>query len=107
MNENEKENMKVKEKEKEKENKQEKEKEKGWPAHHLLQVGGQLVEPVDGAYVDPAGVLVHHQLVELRPLLLGGGARVRELPHYVQTRPWGGALGLGLFMGLLEVMTGD
>ena len=38
-----------------------------------------MIELVDGPYVDPAGVLVDHEVVELRPLLLWpGGPLVGE-----------------------------
>ena len=47
--------------------------------YHRLEVWRQLVELVDGPYVDPAGVLVDHEVVELRTLLLWpGGPLVGE-----------------------------
>ena len=57
-------------------------------SHHLFQVWAELVELVDSADVHPAGVLVHHQVVELRTLLVGQAALVRELGDYVQAATW-------------------
>ena len=51
--------------------------------YHGLQVGRKLVEFVDGSNIDPAGVLVHHQAVELWPLLLAESLHVFILVHYV------------------------
>ena len=47
-----------------------------------------MVELVDSADVHPAGVLVHHEVVELRPLLVRQAALVRELGDYVQAATW-------------------
>ena len=57
-------------------------------SHHLFQVWAELVELVDSADVNPAGVLVHHQVVELRTFLVGQAALVRELGDYVQAATW-------------------
>ena len=63
-------------------------KSKGSQYHHLFQVWAELVELVDSADVHPAGVLVHHQVVELRTLFVGQAALVRELGDYVQAATW-------------------
>ena len=57
--------------------------------HHLFQVRAELVELVDGPDVDSPCVLVHHQVVELRTLLVGQAPLVRELSHYVQATALG------------------
>ena len=57
--------------------------------YHGLQVGRKLVEFVDGSNINPASVLVHHQIVELRPLLLAESLLVLILVHNVSpVRHW-------------------
>ena len=57
--------------------------------YHGLQVRRKLVEFVDGSNIYPAGVLVHHQVVELRSLLLAECLDVFILVHYVPpVRHW-------------------
>ena len=57
-------------------------------ADHLFEVGAELVELVHRPDVHSPRVLVHHKVVELRTLLVGQAALVRELGHYVQTSAW-------------------
>ena len=57
--------------------------------HHLFQVRAELVELVHRPDVHSPGVLVHHQVVELRALLVRQAPLVSELSHYVQATAWG------------------
>ena len=57
--------------------------------HHLFQVRAELVELVHRPDVDSPRVLVHHQVVELRALLVRQAPLIRELSHYVQATALG------------------
>ena len=51
--------------------------------YHGLQVRRKLVEFVDGSNVDTAGVLVHHQVVELWPVILRDPSDIFKLVNNV------------------------
>ena len=51
--------------------------------YHGLQVGRKLVEFVDGSNIDPASVLVHHQVVELWPVILRDPSDIFKLVNNV------------------------
>ena len=48
-----------------------------------FQVWGELIELVDRPNVHPAGVLVHHEVVELRSLIFCQPLEVFEMVHNV------------------------
>ena len=48
-----------------------------------FQVWGELIELVDRSDVDAAGVLVHHEVVELWPLIFCQPLEVFEMIHNV------------------------
>ena len=51
--------------------------------YHGLQVRRKLVEFVDGSNVDTASVLVHHQVVELWPVILRDPSDIFKLVNNV------------------------
>ena len=51
--------------------------------YHGLQVGRKLVEFVHGPNVDPSRVLVHHQIVELWPVIIRDALDIFKLVNNV------------------------
>ena len=51
--------------------------------YHGLQVGRKLVEFVDGSNINPARVLVHHQIVELWPVIIRDALDIFKLVNNV------------------------